>query len=186
MGRVACHRHGSYSVQALLSSLHTPEETQLICDGLYDQVVKLISHASGHFVILRILRTFSFPQTKFVYDAIQKQCVAICTCHYGLRVMKHLIAHHMNDSNSVSNTTNNNNNDIITNGDINGGDSNKTYVLHRIIKQITRHALKLVENQYGNYVVQSVLDHAPSTVRSNLMAKLEGVLCVCVCVCVCL
>jgi hypothetical protein len=46
--------------------------------------------------------------------------------------------------------------------------------LGKLFKQVARLTMKLVENQYGNYVVQSVLDVAPAGVRTNIKVKMEG------------
>ncbi len=52
--------------------------------------------------------------------------------------------------------------------------SRRVTELARVFKQVSRLTMKLVENQYGNYVVQSVLDVAPAGVRTNIKVKMEG------------
>jgi len=117
-------------------------------EALRKDIVRVITHASGHFVVLRMLQKFPYQSTKFIDDAILANCLQIGTDHHGLRVVKAVVA------------------------------SRRPADLTRLFKQISRITMKLVENQYGNYVVQAVLDvcsHGFSgTVASNVKMKMEG------------
>jgi len=144
MSTVACQKHGSFSVQALMDSLTTPTQLSVLVESLKRQCVRMMTHASGHFVILRLLQRFSYASTKFIDEAIVNNCLQIGTDHHGLRVVKTVVA------------------------------SRRPSELTRLFKQVARFTMKLVENQYGNYVVQSVLDVAPTGVRTNIKVKMEG------------
>jgi hypothetical protein len=41
--------------------------------------VRIILHSSGHFVVLRFLQRFRWPQTKFIFDAIEHNMQEIGT-----------------------------------------------------------------------------------------------------------
>jgi hypothetical protein len=43
-----------------------------------------------------------------------------------------------------------------------------------VYNQVARLTMKLAENQYGNYCIQHVLDHAPPNVCANIKMKMEG------------
>jgi hypothetical protein len=144
MCQVACQKHGSFSVQALMDSLTTSEQIAVLCDSLKKDVLKVMTHSSGHFVVLRFLQRFAYIATKFVDDAIVDNCLQIGTDHHGLRIVKAILS------------------------------SRKATELNSLFKQVARLTMKLVENQYGNYVVQSVLDVAPAGVRTNIKVKMEG------------
>jgi mRNA-binding protein PUF3 len=135
---VACQKHGSFSVQALVDTLHTAAQIYSLVEALRKDIVRLITHPSGHFVVLRMLQRFPYSSTKFIDDAIQANCLQVGTDHHGLRVVKAVVS------------------------------TRRAPELTRLFKQIARLTMKLVENQYGNYVIQSVLDVAPAGMSFSL------------------
>lgn len=141
---VACQKHGSFAVQALVDLLRTPDQLSLLVESVRKNVVKIITHSSGHFVILRMVQRLPYESTKFIDDAILNNSLQIGTDHHGLRVVKAVLT------------------------------TRRPTELTRLFKQIARLTMKLVENQYGNYVIQSVLDVAPTAVRTNIKVKMEG------------
>lgn len=106
--------------------------------------MRILTHASGHFVVLRMLQRFPYESTKFVDDAIVANIGQIGTDHHGLRIVKAILA------------------------------VRRPVELTRLFKQVARLTMKLVENQYGNYVIQAILDVAPPGVRTNIKVKMEG------------
>lgn len=141
---IACQKHGSFSVQALVDTVHTHEQIQCVCQALQNDANRLITHASGHFVLLRILQKFDVQYTRFIDDAVTIGCGSIGTDHHGLRVIKAVLA------------------------------VRRPNELSKLFKQASRLTMKLVENQYGNYLIQSILDCAPPAVRTNIKVKMEG------------
>ena len=144
VGVVACQKHGSFSVQALVDALHTPAQVYTLVEAMKPDVLRLVTHASGHFVVLRLLQRFPYQSTKFVDDAVTASIGLVATDHHGLRVFKALLA------------------------------VRRPGELTRLFKQVARTTMKLVENQYGNYSLQAVLDVAPPGVRTNIKVKMEG------------
>ena len=85
---VACQKHGSFSVQALVDTLHTPAQVYTLVESIKADVMRIMTHASGHFVVLRMLQRFPYAQTKFIDDAICVNCSQVGSDHHGLRVIK--------------------------------------------------------------------------------------------------
>ena len=141
---VACQKHGSFSVQALVDTLHTPAQVYTLVESMKADIMRIITHASGHFVILRMLQRFPYNSTKFIDDAITNNVGVVATDHHGLRVFKAVLC------------------------------VRRPAELTRLFKQVARMTMKLVENQYGNYSLQAVLDVAPPGVRTNIKVKMEG------------
>lgn len=141
---VSCQKHGSFSVQALIDSLHTRAQIQVLTEALRKDILRVITHSSGHFVVLRMLQRFSCAATSFIDKAIIQHCLHIGTDHHGLRVVKAVI------------------------------NSREPMDLEGLHACITHLAMDLVENQYGNYVIQCVLDSAPPNVRSDIQRKMRG------------
>jgi hypothetical protein len=126
---VACQKHGSFSVQALVDTLHTPAQIYTLVEAMRPDIMRIITHASGHFVVLRMLQRFPYGSTKFIDDAIVANVSQIATDHHGLRVVKAVLA------------------------------VRRPAELTRLFKQVARLTMKLVENQYGNYWYVSIAFH---------------------------
>jgi len=144
IGVVACQKHGSFSVQALVDTLHTPAQVYTLVESMKPDIMRILTHASGHFVVLRMLQRFPYQSTKFIDDAITNNVGVVATDHHGLRVFKAVLC------------------------------VRRPSELTRLFKQVARMTMKLVENQYGNYSLQAVLDVAPPGVRTNIKVKMEG------------
>ena len=144
IGVVACQKHGSFSVQALVDTLHTPAQVYTLVESMKADIMRILTHASGHFVVLRMLQRFPYQSTKFIDDAITNNVGVVATDHHGLRVFKAVLC------------------------------VRRPSELTRLFKQVARMTMKLVENQYGNYSLQAVLDVAPPGVRTNIKVKMEG------------
>ena len=76
---VACQKHGSFSVQALMDTIHTIEQINALVFALNKDIMRMILHSSGHFVVLRFLQRFPMPHCKFILDVIEKNCLEIGT-----------------------------------------------------------------------------------------------------------
>ncbi len=59
-----------------MDTLHTSAQIYVLCEALKRDMVKIMTHSSGHFVVLRFLQRFPYSATKFVDEAIVV-CVVI-------------------------------------------------------------------------------------------------------------
>jgi len=76
---VACQKHGSFSIQALMESIRIPDQIQALTNALKPGVLKMALHSSGHFVCLKFLNMFPYPHTKFIFDAVEQHCLEMGT-----------------------------------------------------------------------------------------------------------
>jgi hypothetical protein len=130
---IATSKVGSFSLQAILESVRLDAVlTQRLFDILEPVVKDILITASGHYVFLRILELFRYPATKFLLKASAVHCIAFSTDHYGLRVMKVLVGRSPSPEREA------------------------------LLAALASHTQKLVENQYGNYVVQLILTSSPA------------------------
>ena len=120
---VACQKHGSFSVQALVDSLTTPAQVHTLVEAMKPDIMRILTHASGHFVVLRMLQRFPYQSTRFIDDAIVANVGVVATDHHGLRVVKALLC------------------------------VRRVAELTRLFKVIARMTMRLVEHPYGNYCV---------------------------------
>ena len=141
---IACHRQGSFTLQMILPCLVSDEEIGVFCSVLEQDLVRLLTNSNAYLLLLRFMQHFHLPKCFFILECIEVYCLDIAIDHHGLKVVKTCI-------------------DIIPPRD-----------LHGIYKAIARFTMKLAENQYGNYCIQHVLDHAPLNVCIQLKKKMEG------------
>jgi len=141
---VSCHKQGSFSIQSIMESLRTQTEIEMIVEALSKHVMQIILNCSGHHVIIRFLSKFGWPFTRFVHRALVGHCYVFSTDHYGLRVMKAAV-----DAGPHSQLTN-------------------------VFNCISKHTNNLVVNQYGNYIIQHLLDVCPSPITNTIKEKLCG------------
>lgn len=138
MPTVACHKQGSFSIQAMMDTLSTEEQIKYLVDALNRDVKKIILNHSGHYVILRFLQRYDWPHSKFIHKALTQHTLDLATDHYGLRVMKAVV------------------------------DAGPVQEMSAVFASIVKHANTLVENQYGNYIIQHLLDLGPKVCHNEV------------------
>ncbi|KAI3618499.1 hypothetical protein CBS9595_002862 [Malassezia furfur] len=125
---ISLNMHGTRAVQKTIDFLSTPAQTQTIIAALRRNVVTLIKDLNGNHVIQKCLNRLAPEDSQFIYDAVAQKCVDVATHRHGCCVMQRCIDH--------------------------ATDNQRLQLVH----EITCHALPLVQDPFGNYVVQYVLD----------------------------
>lgn len=120
--------HGTFSVQKLIETIATREEMEVVQNALKIDVVQLVKDVHGNHVIQKVLQRFEHADTQFIYDALTADCVAIATNKQGCCVLQRCLEY-ANDPQR-----------------------------HQMVSAIVQAALTLVQDPFGNYVVQYVLD----------------------------
>jgi len=127
LAKTACDPHGSFGTQLLIKSLCKTEHIKMVVEALKSDVLNLITDYKGHYLVIVLISQFAPENTTFIDEVIVSNCSLVSINNQGLQVMKSLF-------------------------------KNRTVeqllpVMHAI-SGVTMH---LVENQYGNYVLQLVL-----------------------------
>jgi len=127
---ISKNMHGTRAVQKMIECLSSPPQVQLIVKVLSGSVVELIQDLNGNHVIQRCLNRLTPKDNQFIYDAVTSgnNCVQVATHRHGCCVLQRCIDH--------------------------GSEKQKV----QLIQEITKNALTLVQDPYGNYVVQYVLE----------------------------
>lgn len=125
---ISLNMHGTRAVQKTIDFISTPAQTQTIIAALRSNVVTLIKDLNGNHVIQKCLNRLSADDSQFIYDAVAQKCMDVATHRHGCCVMQRCIDH---------------------------ATDNQRF---QLVKEITAHALPLVQDPFGNYVVQYVLD----------------------------
>lgn len=112
----------------MIEFISTPEQTITVIQALERHVVELVQDLNGNHVIQKCLNRLSKKDAEFIYQSVGDRCVTVGTHRHGCCVLQRCIDHASGDQKD------------------------------RLIGQITKNAYQLVQDPFGNYVVQYILD----------------------------
>ncbi|KAJ2851853.1 hypothetical protein IWW36_000814 [Coemansia brasiliensis] len=144
---VSLNMHGTRAVQKLIELLSNQKQIDAIIEALSDRVVTLIRDLNGNHVIQKCLSRFSSENNQFIYNSVAASCIDVATHRHGCCVFQRCIDH--------------------------ASDAQKS----QLVKVIIAQALSLVQDPFGNYVVQYVLDLGVSSYSDPLILKFVDHIC---------
>ncbi|KAL0920392.1 hypothetical protein M5K25_009527 [Dendrobium thyrsiflorum] len=136
--------YGCRVIQKALEVVDVKQQTQLVSE-LDGSVMKCVRDQNGNHVIQKCIECVPQESIKFIISACYGQVVALSTHPYGCRVIQRILEH---------------------------CDDAKTQCI--MMNEILQSICTLAKDQYGNYVVQHVLQHGKSEERSSIISKLSG------------
>ncbi|KAL2615449.1 hypothetical protein GLYMA_08G073100v4 [Glycine max] len=142
--RISLNTHGTRVVQKLIETLKTRQQISLAVSALEPGFLALIKDLNGNHVVQRCLLCLSNEDNKFIFVAAAKYCVDIATHQHGCCVLQRCIGH-----------------------------SNGEYQ-EKLIAEICANALLLAQDQFGNYVVQFILDLKIPSATACIRLQFEG------------
>ncbi|KAG6840852.1 hypothetical protein C0991_003722 [Blastosporella zonata] len=110
-------------------------------------VVVLIKDLNGNHVIQKCLNKLAPEDNQFIYNAVAANCVEVATHRHGCCVLQRCIDH-ASDQQRV-----------------------------QLVTEITYNALTLVQDPYGNYVVQYILDLNDNRFSDGVIRQFAGNIC---------
>ncbi|KAG1706384.1 hypothetical protein DVH05_001531 [Phytophthora capsici] len=116
----------------------------IIVDALKDDAVRLCIDSNGNHVIQRALQFMKPEYNQFVFDAVCKECTTVGTHRHGCCVLQRCL------------------------------DAANKAQKAEVIEQVERQAMKLMQDPYGNYVVQYVLDSCTAEEAFGVIMKPLG------------
>jgi hypothetical protein len=126
--RIALNQHGTRALQKMIEYITTPEQIAIIIAAFDGQVVTLIQDLNGNHVIQKCLNHLQPEQAQFIFDAVGHHCLVVGTHRHGCCVLQRCIDH----------ATGKQQEDLV--------------------HCISQNAYTLVQDPFGNYVVQYILD----------------------------
>ncbi|KAI4296355.1 hypothetical protein L6164_036320 [Bauhinia variegata] len=142
--RISLNTHGTRVVQKLIETLKTRHQISLVVSALEPGFLALIKDLNGNHVVQRCLQCLSNDDNKFIFIAAAKYCVDIATHQHGCCVLQRCI-----------------------------GRSSGQY-RDKLVAEISANALLLAQDQYGNYVVQFILDLRIPSATATIISQFEG------------
>jgi hypothetical protein len=144
MVRIALNQHGTRALQKMIEFVTTPTHVQIIIEALRYRVVELIQDLNGNHVIQKCLNKLGSADSEFIFSAVGTHCIEVGTHRHGCCVLQRCIDH--------------------------ASGPQKVW----LISQITEHALRLVQDPFGNYVVQYIIDLNEPTFTEPLSQRFLG------------
>ncbi|KAI1368987.1 ARM repeat-containing protein [Xylaria arbuscula] len=144
MVRIALNQHGTRALQKMIEFVTTPTHVQIIIDALQNRVVELIQDLNGNHVIQKCLNKLASADSQFIFEAVGTHCIEVGTHRHGCCVLQRCIDHASGDQKAW------------------------------LISQITQDALRLVQDPFGNYVVQYIIDLNDTTFTEPLAQSFFG------------
>lgn len=127
---IACDKKGTHALQALVSLVNCAEEEELIISTIKNNILVLTLDSQGTHLIKKIITRFSVEYVMIIFDSLLPNFLDIVNHQSGLCVLK----------------------DIITR--FKGDQAKKKVILSLLDSKIDL----IVQNPYGNYAIQHVID----------------------------
>ena len=147
MVSIALNQHGTRALQKMIEFISTEEQTKIIIQALSGQVVDLIQDLNGNHVIQKCLNHLKSSEAQFIFDAVGEHCITVGTHRHGCCVLQRCIDHASG------------------------------FQKVDLVRQITAHSFHLVQDPFGNYVVQYILDLNDPTFTTPLCLGFRGKIC---------
>ncbi|KAL7624337.1 hypothetical protein AAE478_005899 [Parahypoxylon ruwenzoriense] len=144
MVRIALNQHGTRALQKMIEFVSTPTHVQLIINALRYRVVDLIQDLNGNHVIQKCLNKLSAEDAQFIFSAVGNNCIEVGTHRHGCCVLQRCIDHASGEQ--------------------------KLW----LVTKITENAARLVQDPFGNYVVQYIIDLNESIFTEPLVKQFRG------------
>lgn len=142
--KIALNQHGTRALQKMIEFISTAEQTRTVIRALEHHVVELVQDLNGNHVIQKCLNRLSNEDAEFIYEAVGTNCVVVGTHRHGCCVLQRCIDHASPPQKA------------------------------RLIAQITSNSFALVQDPFGNYVVQYILDLNERQYTSPLCQTFAG------------
>lgn len=144
---ISLNMHGTRAVQKTIDFLSTSRQIHSIIMALSMNVVTLIKDLNGNHVIQKCLNRLGCEDNQFIYNAVAAHCVEVATHRHGCCVLQRCVDHA----------------------------SDKQRV--QLVQEITYNALTLVQDPFGNYVVQYILDLNDARFTEAVIRQFIGNVC---------
>ncbi|KAI9350244.1 armadillo-type protein [Obelidium mucronatum] len=141
--------YGCRVVQKALEHVLPDQQASLIKE-LSGNVLKCVKDQNGNHVIQKALERIQGEQIQFIIEAFHGQVYALATHPYGCRVIQRIFEHCGDDS----------------------GPQLTAYA--PLIEELHRYTINLIQDQYGNYVIQHVLERGKPADKAMITSKVRG------------
>ncbi|CAL0321295.1 unnamed protein product [Lupinus luteus] len=136
--------YGCRVIQKALEVVNVDQQTQMVSE-LDGAVMRCVRDQNGNHVIQKCIEFIPQDRIQFIISSFYGQVVSLSTHPYGCRVIQRVLEHC--DDPSTQQT---------------------------IMDEIMNSICNLAQDQYGNYVIQHIIQHGKSHERTAVISKLAG------------
>lgn len=140
---ISINQHGTRALQKVIDRMSSDYQLSLLIKGLKPYIIELIKDLNGNHVIQKILNKYSPENCQFIYDSIIQDLLVVATHKHGCCVLQKCL-NHVNPSQLMQFSTN-------------------------ILKYNV--FMKLVNDQFGNYVLQYLISIDSIEVNGQLYSN---------------
>lgn len=144
MVNIALNQHGTRALQKMIEYVLTQEQADTLINALQDHVVPMIQDLNGNHVIQKCLNRLSAENVQFIISAVSDNCVVVGTHRHGCCVIQRCIDHATGEQKN------------------------------QLIGAITNCSFPLVQDPFGNYVLQYIFDQNDDTYSQLLCRTFVG------------
>lgn len=123
---ISINQHGTRALQKVIDKMNNNYQLSLLVKGLKSYIIDLIKDLNGNHVIQKILNKYTPENCQFIYDSINQDILTVATHKHGCCVLQKCLNH------------------------VNAAQLNEFSINILDYKTFT----KLVNDQFGNYVLQ--------------------------------
>ncbi|KAE9589896.1 putative armadillo-like helical, nucleic acid binding NABP, pumilio domain-containing protein [Lupinus albus] len=136
--------YGCRVIQKALEVVNVDQQTQMVSE-LDGAVMRCVRDQNGNHVIQKCIEFIPQDRIQFIISSFYGQVVSLSTHPYGCRVIQRVLEH---------------------------CDDPSTQQI--IMDEIMQSICNLAQDQYGNYVIQHIIQHGKSHERTAVISKLAG------------
>ena len=144
MVKIALNQHGTRALQKMIEYVVEEPQIDTLVQALRFEVVPMIQDLNGNHVIQKCLNRLAAPNIQFIIDAVAAHCIVVGTHRHGCCVIQRCIDHATPDQKA------------------------------HLVSSITQCSLPLVQDPFGNYVLQYIFDQGESSYSQLLCRTFLG------------
>ncbi|XP_018448636.2 pumilio homolog 9-like [Raphanus sativus] len=126
--QICLNNYGTRVVQKMIESVKTKKQIEMVKSGLEPCCLALVKSLNGNHVIQTCLTSLGPKDNKFVVEVATKYCAEIATHRHGCCLLQCCVANTAGEQRE------------------------------RLVDEISRNALQLSQDPFGNYVVQYIIE----------------------------
>lgn len=123
-------------------------------------VMKCIKDQNGNHVIQKVIERVPSMYTQFIVETFNNKVFQLATHPYGCRVIQRILEHYSEEDGCVSLSVG-----LLTLVRVS---------VSPILAELLRCIMSLVHDQYGNYVVQHILEHGSTADKHEIVKQVKG------------
>lgn len=151
--------YGCRVVQKALEVVTVEQQEKLVRE-LEGNVLKCIKDQNGNHVIQKVIEQVPPHLVLFIIETFKGKVYNLATHPYGCRVIQRILEHCASPQKRK----------MVSDPVIGPGIEAQL----KVLKELLKSTLNLVQDQYGNYVVQHILEHGKSEDKEEIMRHLKG------------